>query len=93
MVSLPQHVADDFPLSQANDQRTLVVSRIALCDEEELRLRVMGICVGRPLQMVRRGEPLIVNVSGTHIVMSRVLADSIFVQPAQPALGAARAVS
>ncbi len=80
-------------LSQAPSHRAYVVSRIELPAADELRVKVMGICVGRPLSIVRAGDPIIVHVSGANIVMSRGLGDSIFVDPVLPTNGAARAVS
>ncbi len=70
----------DRPLSCAESQQPLFVSRIELPDILAIRVKAMGICVGRPLHVVRDGDPLIIGVSGTHVGISRDLADSIFVK-------------
>ena len=85
--------AEQFPLSKAQRQQAVVVSQIDLPPRDELRMKVMGICVGRPLNIIRVGDPLIVMVSGARVVMSRGLADAILVNPVLPANGPARAVS
>lgn len=75
---------DSFPLSEAQRQRAYLVSRIDLPQTEALRVQVMGICVGRPLHVVRGGDPLIVHASGANIVISRGLAAAIKVHPPHP---------
>ena len=50
-------------------------------DEEKLRMMSMGICPGRTVQLVMRGDPLIVRVFGTRIGLSARLADYITVEP------------
>ena len=49
--------------------------------EEKQRMMSMGICPGRTIQLVKRGDPLIVRVFGTRIGLSARLADHITVEP------------
>ncbi|MEX2607125.1 MAG: FeoA family protein [Kiritimatiellia bacterium] len=44
------------------------------------RLKSMGICLGRTLEVVKAGDPLIVRVYGTRIGLSIRLADHIQVE-------------
>lgn len=44
------------------------------------RLKAMGICIGRRVQVIQRGDPLIVCVLGTRLGISARLAHEIIVQ-------------
>lgn len=48
---------------------------------ESGRLKSMGICLGRTLEVIKAGDPLIVNVYGIRIGLSARLAESIQVEP------------
>jgi len=41
----------------------------------------MGICVGRQVQLVQAGDPLIVRVLGTRVGLSARLAAGVVVEP------------
>lgn len=45
------------------------------------RLKVMGVCAGRKVRLVRRGDPLILCIWGTRVGVSRRLAEQVVVQP------------
>ena len=45
------------------------------------RLKVMGVCAGRKVRLVRRGDPLILCIWGTRVGVSRRLADQVMVHP------------
>jgi Fe2+ transport system protein FeoA len=45
------------------------------------RLKVMGVCAGRKVRLVRRGDPMILCVWGTRVGVSRRLAQQVHVQP------------
>ena len=56
------------------------VARIAEFDVEpadETRLKAMGICVGRQVQLIQAGDPLILRVLGTRVGLSARLAAGI----------------
>lgn len=44
------------------------------------RLEVMGLCVGRTVEVVKAGDPMIVRVLGTRIGLAAVLARAIRVE-------------
>jgi Fe2+ transport system protein FeoA len=46
------------------------------------RLQAMGLCVGRTVEVVQAGDPVIVRVFGTRIGLAAVLARSIHVESA-----------
>jgi Fe2+ transport system protein FeoA len=55
------------------------IIKIDLPTEDELRVKTLGICVGRPVEMVQDGDPLIVRVAGTNVGLARRLADGILI--------------
>lgn len=47
---------------------------------DSARLKSMGVCLGRTLEVVKSGDPLIVKVYGTRIGLSIRLAEAIQVE-------------
>ncbi|MCA9260499.1 MAG: ferrous iron transport protein A [Planctomycetales bacterium] len=45
--------------------------------DDALRLKALGICVGRRIQVVKTGDPLIVRVLGTRVGISQRLAAEV----------------
>ena len=55
------------------------VCHISATQGDAVRLKRMGICVGRRVQLVQAGDPSIVRVVGCRVGVSRRLAECIFV--------------
>ena len=50
-------------------------------DREDLeRLKVMGLCLGRRLHVIKPGDPMVVSVMGTRIGIARELAEFVSVR-------------
>ena len=50
-------------------------------DQEDIeRLKVMGLCLGRRLHVIKNGDPMIVSVMGTRIGLARALGECVSVQ-------------
>jgi Fe2+ transport system protein FeoA len=64
-------------LTEAPPRQPLEVTRIDESNGDMARLRAMGVCDGRSIELVRAGDPLIVRVMGSRIGISRRLADQI----------------
>ena len=47
-----------------------------------IRLKRLGICVGRSIQLISTGDPMIVRVCGSRIGLSRTLAEMVLVRAA-----------
>jgi Fe2+ transport system protein FeoA len=47
------------------------------------RLKSMGICIGRSVEVIKQGDPLILKVYGTRIGLSARLADHVQVSPCE----------
>jgi len=54
-----------------------VVTGVDTDGDDAVRLKRLGICEGRRVQVVRQGDPLILRVAGTRIGVSGRLAASI----------------
>lgn len=58
------------------------VHDIEAADAAIQRLMAMGLCVGREIEVVRQGNPLILRVLGARIGISSRLARHVFVERA-----------
>ena len=68
-------------LAAAWPSQVVVVVAVDVPNDDSARLKALGICVGRKVQIVKRGDPLIVRVVGTRIGLSGRLAESVQVRP------------
>ncbi len=57
------------------------VTDLQVDQDDATRLKAMGICVGRQVQLVRAGDPFIVRVLGARIGLSARLAEGVQVEP------------
>jgi Fe2+ transport system protein FeoA len=44
------------------------------------RLKALGVCVGRRLELVKAGDPMIVRVLGARVGLSALLASIVYVE-------------
>ncbi len=61
-----------------------VVRSIETDDEESLRLKTLGVCVGRRVELVRKGDPLVLKVFGSRLGISSSLASRVQVEVCEP---------
>jgi Fe2+ transport system protein FeoA len=61
-----------------------VVRKIATDDEEMQRLKTLGVCLGRRVELVKAGDPLILKVFGSRLGLSAALAANVQVEVCQP---------
>lgn len=57
-----------------------IVAGVEAQDDDLERLMAMGVCAGRTVELVQRGDPLIVKVYGTRVGVSARLASRISVK-------------
>lgn len=50
-------------------------------NEDATRLKALGLCAGRQVQLLRSGDPLIVRILGTRVGLSARLAEKVLVEP------------
>ncbi len=61
-----------------------VVRRIETDGEEVQRLKSLGLCVGRQIEVVKTGDPLIVMIFGSRIGLSTSLAKFVWLEVCAP---------
>jgi Fe2+ transport system protein FeoA len=61
-----------------------VVRSIATDDEETERLKTLGVCVGRRVEVARSGNPLILKIFGSRLGISAELAARVQVEVCTP---------
>ncbi|HZI31388.1 MAG TPA: FeoA family protein, partial [Candidatus Binatia bacterium] len=61
-----------------------VVRSVSTDDEDTQRLKTLGVCVGRRLELVRTGDPLILKIFGSRLGLSAELAMRVQVEVCQP---------
>ena len=61
-----------------------VVRSVATDDEDTQRLKTLGVCLGRRVELVRAGDPLILKVFGSRLGISAELARRVQVEICQP---------
>lgn len=61
-----------------------VVRRIETDGDDMQRLKTLGICVGRRLEVVRAGDPLIVRLFGSRLGLSASLASRVWLEVCTP---------
>lgn len=61
-----------------------VVRSISTDDEETQRLKTLGVCVGRRVEVVRSGNPLILKVFSSRLGISAELAARVQVEVCTP---------
>ena len=71
-------------LDQLPPNQCAVVRHIAIDDEETQRLKTLGVCLGRRVEIIKRGDPLILRVFGSRLGLAASLACQVQVEVCQP---------
>ena len=74
----------EYRLDQLPSGARGIVRHIERQDGAMHRLMAMGLCVGRAVEVLRQGNPLVVRLLGARIGVSGRLAQSIVVERKQP---------
>ena len=61
-----------------------MVRQVTTDDEDTNRLKTLGVCVGRRVELVRAGNPLILKVFGSRLGISAELAARVQVEVCTP---------
>ena len=61
-----------------------VVRRIETDGEDIQRLKTLGLCVGRQIEVVKSGDPLIIKIFGSRIGLSASLAARVWLEICVP---------
>jgi Fe2+ transport system protein FeoA len=57
------------------------VARVNAHSDDLRRLQALGVCVGRRVQLVKSGDPMIISVVGARVGLSARLAAEVLVTP------------
>ena len=68
-----------IPLDQLSRHQRGVVHHVEAPDDEMARLMSLGVCEGRTVEIVNRGDPLILKVFGSRVGVSARLAQRVMV--------------
>ncbi len=71
-------------LNQLQPKTCAVVRQIESQSEDIQRLKTLGICLGRRVEVVKCGDPLIVRVFGSRIGLSAELASNVLMEECSP---------
>jgi ferrous iron transport protein A len=81
-------IADTSPFETRLDKlpprACAIVRRIETGNDDVRRLQSLGICVGRQIEIVQSGDPLIVRVFGSRLGLSATLATQVRVEICTP---------
>ena len=68
---------NNIPLPELEPGSVARVADLHVEQADATRLKAMGICVGREVQLIQAGDPLVLRVLGTRVGVSARLADGI----------------
>jgi len=66
-----------IPLSSLKPATVARIAEVSVESDDMTRLKAMGICLGRPVQLIRAGDPLILRVLGARVGLSARLAAGV----------------
>jgi Fe2+ transport system protein FeoA len=69
------------PLSSLRPSTTCRVVQVNAHSDDLRRLQALGVCVGRRVELVKSGDPMIISVVGARVGLSARLAAEVLVTP------------
>jgi Fe2+ transport system protein FeoA len=70
-----------MPLNALGDGVLAQVVDVVAETDDAVRLKSLGVCLGRRVQLVKGGDPLIIRVLGARVGLSARLAAGVVVRP------------
>ena len=84
VVTTVNHAAVLVRLDELPPKTCAVVRDISTDDEDMRRLKTLGVCLGRRVEVVRTGDPLILKIFGSRLGLAAGLAAQVSVEVCQP---------
>lgn len=81
VTSSPPVETAEVPLDRLPQSCCGVIRRIEVAAADMDRLKTMGVCVGRRVQVVKSGDPMILRIMDTRIGLAARLATFVYVSP------------
>ncbi|QQE12195.1 ferrous iron transport protein A [Planctomycetota bacterium] len=69
------------PMHQLKTHQVAEIKYVDASHDDIARLKSMGICQGRRIQLIQAGDPLILKVVGVRIGVSARLAKRVYAEP------------
>ncbi len=69
------------PLTQLLPKARARVAELSAPHDDAVRLKSLGLCIGRRVEVIKGGDPLVVCVQGGRLGISARLAHSVLVRP------------
>jgi len=79
-MTTPASTQSETRLDVLPPRQCAVVRRIETDGEDIQRLKTLGICVGRRLEVVRTGDPIILKIFGSRLGLSASLASQVWLE-------------
>jgi Fe2+ transport system protein FeoA len=76
----PTAIAPTAPLTELPPRTTARIAAIAVDGDDAVRLKALGLCVGRRVELIQAGDPLIVRVLGVRVGLSSRLAAVVYTE-------------
>ncbi len=70
-----------IPLDKLEPGKCGLVVKVAADSDDAKRLMAMGVCTGRIIKLELRGDPMILQVVGSKLGVSRRLGETVSVTP------------
>ena len=74
----------EVQLSELLPKRCAIVSRIETDGEDIQRLKALGVCIGRRIEVIKQGDPLIIRVFSSRLGISASLAAQVWLEVCAP---------
>ena len=71
-------------LDELKPRTCAIVCRIETESEEIQRLKSLGVCVGRQIEVIKQGDPLIIRVFSSRLGISASLAARVWLEVCTP---------
>ena len=64
------------------------IDHFELPQDDEIRVRTLGVCTGMEVEVLQNGDPLILRAAGTRLGIARRIATGVYIsgsaQPSEP---------
>jgi Fe2+ transport system protein FeoA len=84
MTTVISTIVHETRLDELPPRTCAVVRRIETDGEDIQRLKTLGLCVGRQIEVVKSGDPLIIKIFGSRIGLSASLAARVWLEVCAP---------
>ena len=81
---MASNILSEIRLDRLPPRICAIIRRIETGSEEIQRLQSLGLCVGRQIEIIKSGDPLIVRVFSSRLGLAASLAACIWLEVCEP---------